>query len=123
MSMTTKIRVCLCLGPTGSGKTLLLKRLQDEEVDETSTSIPTIGTNIFTIKCENILVEIREVGGTIAPLWSKYYNSADKILYVVDASNLCQISAAGVLLYSILTDPRCKNSRVSLLIIFFWGIF
>lgn len=110
--MTTPQRFCLCLGPTSSGKTLLLKRLQNEEVDETSTSIPTIGTNIFNVKCDTRLVEIREVGGTIAPLWSKYYNPTAKILYVVDASNLCQISAAGVLLYSILTDPRCKNSKV-----------
>lgn len=111
--MTTIIRECLCLGPTGSGKTLLLKRLQNEQVDETSTSIPTIGTNIFTLKYEGVWVEIREVGGTIAPLWSKYYNSWSKILYVVDVSNLCQISAAGVLLYTILTDPKCTNSKVS----------
>lgn len=102
----------LCLGPVGAGKTLLLKRLQNLDVDSTSTSIPTIGTNLFQINIDNFLLEIRELGGGIAPLWQKYYKSARKILYVVDASDLCQISCAGVLLYSIFANPDCRNAQV-----------
>lgn len=103
----------LCLGPTGSGKTLLLKKLQNfEQVDETSSSVPTVGTNLFTIKRGNFSVTVRELGGIMAPLWNKYFNGITKIIYVVDASNLCQISAAGLLLYTILADPLLKSAKV-----------
>ncbi|GLV61221.1 uncharacterized protein CBL_21050, partial [Carabus blaptoides fortunei] len=96
-------------------KTLLLKRLQNETVDDKSSSIPTVGTNIYHIQSNNVFKEVREIGGTIAPLWSKYYKPSIKIHYVVDAANLCQISAAGVLLYTILTNPECRKSKVMLM--------
>lgn len=98
----------LCLGPKGSGKTLLLNTLQDpDSVNENTHSIPSIGTNIFTIKLPvkepegkkkanaKQYVQIRELGGTMAPMWKNYYDDVDKIMYVIDTSNLCQISAAG----------------------------
>uniref|UniRef100_A0A1B6K8U9 Uncharacterized protein n=1 Tax=Homalodisca liturata TaxID=320908 RepID=A0A1B6K8U9_9HEMI len=41
---------CLCLGPTGSGKSLLLRRLQDRHVvDHTTATVPTVGTNLVTV--------------------------------------------------------------------------
>lgn len=102
----------LCVGPVGSGKTLLLKRLQNVDVDKTCSSIPTIGTNLFQIRIDSYILDIRELGGTIAPLWPKYLKRARKILYVVDASDLCQISCAGVMLYSILGDSNCRHAKV-----------
>lgn len=103
----------LCLGPTGTGKTLLLKKLQNiENVDVTASSVPTVGTNIFTLKIDSEIYTIREVGGVMSPLWSKYFFGVKKILYVVDASNLCQISAAGVLLYEIVAHPLLANAKV-----------
>lgn len=50
----------------------------------------------------------------MAPLWTQYYRNITKIIYVVDASNLCQIAAAGVLLYTVLADPQLKNAKVPL---------
>lgn len=107
---------CLCLGPTGSGKTLLLKRLQSRlVVDATSCSVPTVGTDIITIKTpenqKNIV--IREVGGTMAPIWNKYYDGTNKIMFVIDTSNLCQIAAAGILFYTILTEPQLQKAKVT----------
>lgn len=104
----------ICLGPIGSGKTLLLKKLQNvNSVDYTTTSVATVGTNIFTIKLVNGQNEfVRELGGEMAPLWHKYFTNAKKVIYVVDASNLCQISAAGVLFYTILANPSLKNVKV-----------
>lgn len=106
----------LCLGPTGSGKTLLLKNLQDDKaIDETTTSVPTVGINIFKIKCENDkVVTVKEVGGAMAPLWSQYLQGVRRLIYVVDASDLCQISAAGVLLYSLLVHPDLSKARVGI---------
>lgn len=104
----------LCLGPTGAGKTLLLKKLQNiENVDTTATSVPTVGTNMFAIKIDTEVHQIRELGGIMSPLWSRYFEGIQKIMYVVDASNLCQISAAGVLFYTIIANPMLANAKVT----------
>lgn len=102
----------LCLGPKYSGKTHLLTKLSKLQSGEDTTSphiVPTIGTNIFSIKLpvkqkttskqkSHVYVQVREVGGTMAPMWKNYLNDAKKLMYVVDTSNLCQISAAGIFL-------------------------
>ncbi|XP_026480644.1 ADP-ribosylation factor-like protein 16 [Ctenocephalides felis] len=113
----------LCLGPSGSGKTSLLKRLQNSDsIDFTSNSIPTVGTNIYTIKKVSESskpakqINIREVGGSMAPIWKNYFTGVNKIMYVVDTSNLCQVTASGVLFYSILADPRLKDTKVILVL-------
>lgn len=111
------IEMALCLGPTGSGKTLLLKKLQNiENVDTTATAVPTVGTNIFTIKMGTEIYQIRELGGVMSPLWSKYFSGVQKVIYVVDASNLCQISAAGILLYTIIANPLLANAKVRIFV-------
>lgn len=108
---------CLCVGPTGSGKTLMLRKLQgSHEIDETTSSVPTTGTSLHKIKFKTKTISIREVGGLVAPLWHNYYNGVTKILYVIDASNLCHISAAGVLFYKILTAPELKHAKVNMTI-------
>ncbi|CAB3259331.1 unnamed protein product [Arctia plantaginis] len=117
----TKIPV-LCLGPKGSGKTTLLKKLQDvDSVDNTFSPVPTIGTNLYDIGYLNKqgkkqMISIREIGGEMAPLWHNYLDGIEKVIYVVDTSNLCQISGAAVLLFTLLAEPRLKNAKVSLLV-------
>ncbi|XP_055839668.1 ADP-ribosylation factor 1-like 1 [Episyrphus balteatus] len=130
---------CLCLGPKRSGKTHLLKALQDfKNVDFTTYSMPTIGTSIYTIKFPKktppptkttetkvipkkkkdpkTCIDIIEIGGSMAPMWNKFFSNVKKIIYVVDTSNLCQISAAGVLLYSILAEPKLQKTKFLLVL-------
>ncbi|XP_034475300.1 ADP-ribosylation factor 1-like 1 [Drosophila innubila] len=133
---------CICLGPKRAGKTHLLKALQEpDSIDETTYSMPTIGTGIYRIhfpeKSANSdkhrpptdvapsmpkhlpkFIQILEIGGSMAPLWrqSQYFEDVKKLIYVVDASNLCQISAAGVLFYSILTEPRLQKVKILLVL-------
>uniref|UniRef100_A0A1B6D6Z3 ADP-ribosylation factor-like protein 16 n=1 Tax=Clastoptera arizonana TaxID=38151 RepID=A0A1B6D6Z3_9HEMI len=52
----------------------------------------------------------------MAPLWNKFYDKIIKVMFVVDASNLCQISAAGVLLYSLLSEPCLQNAKILLVL-------
>ncbi|XP_057670766.1 ADP-ribosylation factor-like protein 16 isoform X1 [Diorhabda carinulata] len=107
----------ICLGPVGSGKTLLLKSLKNSSnVDSTTTAVPTNGTDIINIKIEDTSYQIRELGGSMAPIWPKYFTNVNKIIYLVDASNLCQISAAGVLLYTVLVHPLLKNTPILLVL-------
>ncbi|XP_024086243.1 ADP-ribosylation factor-like protein 16 isoform X2 [Cimex lectularius] len=109
---------CLCLGPVGSGKSLLLKCLQSpSSVDMNTSSCPTVGTTIKTVHASPTdKLTICEIGGGVAPLWAHYYKGVSKIIFVVDASNLCQISAAGVLLYSILSEPCLRNAKLLLVL-------
>lgn len=131
---TASFPACLCLGPKSSGKTQLLSSLQSSGATtniHVVHAVPTIGTNIFTVKLsdsstqkqpnassastattshtgkakagnanirrsmKNPTVTVMEIGGSMAPMWSNYLNNVSKILYVIDTSNLCQISAAG----------------------------
>ncbi|XP_065355416.1 ADP-ribosylation factor-like protein 16 [Calliphora vicina] len=146
---------CICLGPKRSGKTHLLKALQDNEsIDENTYSTPTNGTSIYNIvfptnnhneeamkpkpsppatdangkqidseqmKKKKSLpplksIRILEIGGSMAPIWRQYFNDVKKLMYVVDTANLCQISAAGVLFYSILAEPRIQKVRILLVL-------
>jgi hypothetical protein len=78
-----------------------------------SSTVPTIGTNLVTVRFGNKKeIAIRELGGAMAPIWKKYYSDIGSIMYVVDASNLCQIAAAGVLLYTILAEPGLQKAKV-----------
>ena len=98
---------CLCLGPKNAGKTHLLASLQNPgSINNTSYSVPTVGSNLFSIKIPDTYliptkkhqvtsIQIREVGGTMAPMWKNYLTDVNRIMYVVDTSNLCQISASG----------------------------
>ena len=125
---------CLILGPEGTGKTLLLKKLSNLplsnkknptpnlEISENTSldtdltagivhTVPTAGTNIERVKLSNsVWCTLRECGQSIAPLWSSYYTDCNMVLYVVDITNLTQISAATMLLLDILTakELRCK---------------
>ncbi|XP_055919553.1 uncharacterized protein LOC129951437 [Eupeodes corollae] len=128
---------CLCLGPKRAGKTHLLKALQDfKNVDFTTYSMPTVGTSIYTInfpkkpppdipptavipkkkKDLKTCIDIIEVGGSMAPMWNRFFKNVAKIIYVVDTSNLCQISAASVLLYSILANPQLQKTKFLLVL-------
>lgn len=64
-----------------SGKTLLMKSLQGENIDEATHTVPTNGTNMFTIRNDDghFEVVIRELGGSMAPIWKQYFTRVSSI--------------------------------------------
>ncbi|XP_050663947.1 ADP-ribosylation factor 1-like 1 [Leptidea sinapis] len=112
----------LCVGPKGSGKTTLLKRLQEEDgIDYTYSPVPTIGTNLYDIHYLNKngkkqILTIREVGGEMVQLWYSYLDGIEKVIFVVDTSNLCQISSAAVMLYTLLAEPKLRQAKFILVL-------
>lgn len=107
---TRNMSTCLCVGPRNAGKTMLMTSIQyPDSVNFTTHSVNTVGTNIYTInyipstkdgkpskKNPKKSINVRELGGEMAVMWKSYYNeSVDKIIFVVDTSNLCQISSCG----------------------------
>ncbi len=96
--LTKKI---LVLGSRWSGKSLLIKRLEDicsplktnnEEFLSTTT---TIGKTLTVIKYKrNQSLEFHELGATLGCLWKSFYTSThfDKIIYVIDSTQPWAIS-------------------------------
>lgn len=120
--------MCLLIGPAGTGKTLLLKTLQTgnyhvskgstvEARDDVPATIPTTGTNLINIVVHKKKeVTVRELGGSMGPIWNKYYKDVDAILFMVDVSNRCQISAACIQLLEMLSHPHTGSTPVLLLL-------
>lgn len=72
-----------------------------------ATAVPLSATNkkppssgSFRRSSKKPSITITEIGGSMAPMWGNYLNNVSRILYVIDTSNLCQISAAGETLLS-----------------------
>lgn len=82
--------MCLCLGPFKSGKTLLMKSLQRDEIDDATYTVPTNGINLFTVKNDTgeFDMVIKEIGGSMAPIWKHYF---DKV--VVSQNNHITINS------------------------------
>lgn len=56
-------------------------------------------------------ITILEIGGSMAPMWTNYLSNISKILYVVDTSNLCQISAAGDIYTYFMSTPKTQKQN------------
>jgi GTPase SAR1 family protein len=106
----------LCVGPTGCGKSLLLKRLQTVNFQSSNYSdipntVPTVGTNIAIIKDKRNTLWIQEVGGSMAEIWDQYYSDSDAIIYVIDSTNLSKIGDSCISLFNLVSNPKVKNIK------------
>ena len=99
----------------------------------TANTIPTIGTNLVTLtppgqnrkpglsggsglnqETEPECVVVREVGGSMAPLWHSYIESGRTraVLYVVDASSPETVGASTIHLVELLHRPGLEPAQV-----------
>ncbi|XP_069916257.1 ADP-ribosylation factor-like protein 16 isoform X2 [Oryctolagus cuniculus] len=113
--------MCLLLGASGVGKTLLVKRLQKLSSQDAKGDVgappptqPTVGTNLTDIVVQR-RITIRELGGCMGPIWSSYYGNCRCLLFMVDASNPTQLSAACVQLLGLLSAEQLAEASVLIL--------
>uniref|UniRef100_A0A452F2T2 ARF like GTPase 16 n=1 Tax=Capra hircus TaxID=9925 RepID=A0A452F2T2_CAPHI len=114
--------MCLLLGVTGVGKSLLVKRLQTilpsrdgkGDLGDPPPTRPTVGTNLTDIVAQK-KITIRELGGCMGPIWSSYYGNCHSLLFMVDASNPTQLSASCVQLLGLLSAEELANASVLIL--------
>ncbi|KAB0357851.1 hypothetical protein FD755_021159 [Muntiacus reevesi] len=114
--------MCLLLGATGVGKTLLVKRLQTilpsrdgkGDLGDPPLTRPTVGTNLTDIVAQK-KITIRELGGCMGPIWSSYYGNCHSLLFMVDASNPTQLSASCVQLLGLLSAEELAEASVLIL--------
>ncbi|XP_077385209.1 ADP-ribosylation factor-like protein 16 [Festucalex cinctus] len=110
--------VCLLLGATGVGKTLLLKRLLKlslhgaVEVDSPPHTLPTVGTNLTDVTLRRKKLTVRELGGCMGPIWPSYFNNCSSVIFVVDSANIAQMSASCIQLLSVLSAEPLRNTTV-----------
>ncbi|XP_076609471.1 ADP-ribosylation factor-like protein 16 [Chaetodon auriga] len=115
--------ICLILGATGVGKTLLLKRLQKlslhglGDLGPPPSTLPTVGTNLtdLTLKKKK-RVTLRELGGCMGPIWPSYFRDCSSVIFMVDSANIGQISSSCIQLLSVLSAEPLHS--VSVLILF-----
>ncbi|XP_023684980.1 ADP-ribosylation factor-like protein 16 isoform X1 [Paramormyrops kingsleyae] len=111
--------MCLLLGPTAVGKTLLLKRLQKlnvrnetPESGEVPPTLPTVGTNLTDLTLKKGKVTIRELGGCMGPIWPSYYTDCPSVIFMVDSANISQVSSSCIQLLSILSAEPLRGASV-----------
>ncbi|XP_075941981.1 ADP-ribosylation factor-like protein 16 [Anarhichas minor] len=114
--------ICLLLGATGVGKTLLMKRLQKlslhglGELGEAPSTLPTVGTNLTDLTLKKKKVTLRELGGCMGPIWPSYFKDCSSVIFTVDSANIAQISSSCIQLLSVLSAEPLHS--VSVLILF-----
>ncbi|XP_039082258.1 ADP-ribosylation factor-like protein 16 isoform X1 [Hyaena hyaena] len=116
--------MCLLLGATGVGKTLLVKRLQTELrgwegrpgrcSPDAAHVFPQVGTNLTDIVLQR-KVTIRELGGCMGPIWSSYFGNCHSLLFMMDAANPTQLSASCVQLLGLLSAEQLAEASVLIL--------
>ncbi|XP_070958831.1 ADP-ribosylation factor-like protein 16 [Oncorhynchus clarkii lewisi] len=111
--------MCLLLGATGVGKTLLLKRLQKLSVRDGTTdlgeppvTLPTVGTNLTDLTLKRKKVTVRELGGCMSPIWPSYYTDCSSVIFMVDSANTTQISSSCIQLLSVLSAEPLHTASV-----------
>uniref|UniRef100_A0A8B9GRL0 ADP-ribosylation factor-like 16 n=1 Tax=Astyanax mexicanus TaxID=7994 RepID=A0A8B9GRL0_ASTMX len=113
--------MCLLLGATGVGKTLLLKRLQNIllkancDLGEPPVTLPTVGTNLTDLTLRKKRVTVRELGGCMGPIWPSYFVDCYSVIFMVDSANITQISSSCVQLLSVLAAEPLQTASVLVL--------
>ncbi|NWS44071.1 ARL16 protein, partial [Probosciger aterrimus] len=123
-----QVPTCLVLGATGSGKSLLARRLRHirrggapggteeglAELGEPPSTLPTVGTNLTDLRLPRT-VTLRELGGCMGPIWHSYYGECSALLFVVDAADPTQVSSSCVQLLSVLSAALLASVPVLVL--------
>jgi len=115
---TVEKKEVLILGPSGSGKSVLMNRMKEIYSNYgVYASFPpyvaTVGVDVATVAKPNVVsnnrngkaqsfLDIREVGGSLSARWKSYIPFCSYVIYTIDISDPSQFSTAYVLLNEML---------------------
>eukprot|EP00957_Ditylum_brightwellii_P020757 1564952-Ditylum_brightwellii.AAC.1 len=101
------------LGLDAAGKTTILYRMAGTG-NEVTTTIPTIGFNLETLKIKGSIFTVWDVGGRdkIRPLARHFYRSTDAIIFVLDSNDHERFDAAKDELHRALNEEELKGKPV-----------
>lgn len=111
----------LVIGGEGAGKTLLLRQLANHakrgkpEAIETTGTVPSIGTELMQMSMGRRTFVCREMGGSMIPVWPRFFAECSMVLFVVDSSSEAQLASATVELLTALHAPTLSGKPFALL--------
>lgn len=90
----------LLLGLDNAGKTTLLSAVKSiynaspNSPAIAQKTVPTVGQNVSTIELPDMYLKIWDIGGQLSlrNLWKSYYASAHAVVFVVDSTDLGEVS-------------------------------
>lgn len=99
----------LMLGLDAAGKTTILYKLK---LNQSVTTIPTVGFNVETVTYKNVKFNVWDVGGQdkIRPLWRHYYTGTQGLIFVIDSCDRLRIDEARQELQRIISDREMKEA-------------
>jgi ADP-ribosylation factor-like protein 3 len=101
----------LVLGLDNSGKTTILKKLSEEDIQHI---MPTQGFNIKSLQHEGFKLNVWDIGGqkSIRPYWRNYYDQTDALIYVIDSADTRRLEETGVELGQLLEEDKLAGVPV-----------
>ena len=109
----------LFMGPVGSGKTLLMRRLQtlsDEKrltpFDPIPVTKPSKGMESTTFKFKGMSFIFKELAGASIQEWEQHSRSAKALVFVFDGGDLTKMATNIVWLNEVLTSHHCEQKSV-----------
>ena len=108
------IREVLLVGCESSGKTLLARHLQkmcakDVDARLDANTKPSVGVELSQLAHNRCPFTLREVGGIMIPLWPRYFDGCDAVVFVVDTTDAAASGSAVVEWYNLLDDARLQS--------------
>lgn len=101
----------LMLGLDNAGKTTIVKKIMNEDVNSVS---PTLGFIIKTIEYDGYKLNIWDVGGqkTLRTYWKNYFEKTDTLIWVVDATDRERIDDCRQELEGLLLEERLMGASL-----------
>ncbi|KAH7389849.1 ADP-ribosylation factor family-domain-containing protein [Pyrenochaeta sp. MPI-SDFR-AT-0127] len=101
----------LMLGLDNAGKTTIVKKIMNEDVNSVS---PTLGFIIKTIEYDGYKLNIWDVGGqkTLRTYWKNYFEKTDTLIWVVDATDRERMDDCGQELAGLLQEERLSGASL-----------
>lgn len=97
------------LGLDAAGKTTILYKLK---LNDSVSTIPTVGFNVECVSYKNVKFNVWDVGGQdkIRPLWRHYYTGTQGLIFVVDSADFGNQTSISQLNPSILSACISSSS-------------
>ncbi|PRP85621.1 hypothetical protein PROFUN_06410 [Planoprotostelium fungivorum] len=113
----------ITLGLDSVGKTALMERIKATysmvQPLPMEKIMPTVGLNIARVVIGSSKLILWDLGGQagLRPIWEKYYDEAQAIIFVIDASNDSRFEEAKSALEMVLRHPEIKRNIPLLILV------
>lgn len=94
--------------------TLWIAILYKLKLNQSVTTIPTVGFNVESVTYKNVKFNVWDVGGQdkIRNLWRHYYSGTQGLIFVIDCQDKNRIEEARQELYRIISDREMKDCLI-----------